>query len=174
MIPTDSRRTALRRALPVLLAGMVLLAGACSQDSKESSADSLTGDGGSETSMTTASGDGQSSGASGSMTGTAKLVVDGSETYEFTLEPCVSGTDRSIQGAGASEDGAWKIKLDVADGSGEVDVVNGGDMTVEIDGETDDLKVSKDGTFTASGSGTDYTKERTFELTGTCGQLNWR
>jgi hypothetical protein len=163
MIPTDSRRTALRRALPVLLAGMVLLAGACSQDSKESSADSLTGDGGSETSMTTAS-----------MTGTAKLVVDGSETYEFTLEPCVSGTDRSIQGAGASEDGAWKIKLDVADGSGEVDVVNGGDMTVEIDGETDDLKVSKDGTFTASGSGTDYTKERTFELTGTCGQLNWR
>lgn len=172
MISIEPPRRALRRALPVVLASLVLLAGACSQDSEESSANSSTN--GSETTMAAGSGDGQDSGGSGSFTGTATLVVDGSETYEFTLEPCVSGTERSIQGAGTSKDGTWKINLDVADGAGEVDLVNGGDMTVEIDGKTEDLQVSEDGSFTASGSGSDYTKERTFELTGTCGQLNWR
>jgi hypothetical protein len=172
MISTEPRRLGVRRALPILVASVLLVAGGCSQDSTESSANSNTKN--SETTMASDSGSGQNSGASGSMTGTAKLVVDGSETYEFTLEPCVSGTDRSVQGAGTSKDGSWKIKLDVADGSGEVDLVKAEDMTVEIDGKTDDLKVSKDGSFTASGSGSDYTKERAFELTGTCGQLNWR
>ncbi|MCX7620384.1 MAG: hypothetical protein N2037_06010 [Acidimicrobiales bacterium] len=110
----------------------------------------------------------------GSFAGSATLSFGG-RTETFRIEPCVSSTARSIQGAGKTADGRWSLLLQVNDGSGEVSVSDATDnMAVVFDGKAEELTVSASGSFRGSGTGVFENAQSQFELTGTCGTLTWR
>jgi hypothetical protein len=166
------RRAALSTVLGVI---MVLSAAACGGGgSKTTSA--AGGDAPSTSTSSSASGaDAGGAGASGgSFTGSATLRFAG-RTETFTLEPCVSATEQSIQGAGRTADGKWSLSLEVDGGTGEVTMSDVTDqMSVVLDGKAETLTVSDDGSFTGSGTAVFDLAETPFELSGTCNTLNWR
>lgn len=166
------RRAALSTALGLI---MVLSAAACGGGgSKTTSA--AGGDASSPSTSSSASGAdvGGAGSSGGSFTGSAALRFAG-RTETFTLEPCVSATAQSIQGAGKTADGKWSLSLEVDGGTGEVSMSDVTDqMSVVLDGKAQTLTVSDDGSFTGSGTAVFDHAETPFELSGTCNTLNWR
>jgi hypothetical protein len=155
---------------------MLLAAAACGGgggDDGGGGGSSATG-GASATSRAGGSGSGSNGGGDGSFTGTAEITYNGT-TETFRLEPCVSGTDTSIQGAGENEDRSRYITIEVDGGAGSVAV---GDIdsqrSIDVDAKTENLKVSDDGSFTATGEAVVDNASTPFELRGSCTTLNWK
>lgn len=103
--------------------------------------------------------------------GRATITFNG-QTESFELANCVSGTATSLQGSGRNA--TYSLSIDVRDGSGEVRLSRLPGMAVWLDGDAENLSVSEDGSFRATGPAVIEFAGHTFELSGTCELLNWR
>jgi hypothetical protein len=175
-IPSGSTGSRRRAALSTALGLIVVLSVAAIGGGGSKTTSAAGGDASSTSTSSSASGAdaGGAAPSGGSFTGSATLRFAG-RTETFTLEPCVSATAQSIQGAGRTADGKWSVHLQVDGGTGEVTMSDVTDqMSVVLDGKAQTLTVSDDGSFTGSGTAVFDRAETPFELNGTCNTLNWR
>lgn len=102
--------------------------------------------------------------------GQASITFAGS-TESFDLVNCVSGSTTSVQGSG--KNATYSFLVDIQDSSGVVTLSNTSDMSVYLDGKPTAVNISADGTFTVSGTYVADGQSDKFNLTGTCGMVNW-